>query len=178
MTADELLRLPGGMGERYELIEGDLVVREPAGVYHGSITGNVFHLLRAYVQDRHLGRVLVGDPGFFSRGDDRTVRAPDVAFLSYERFPPDRPLPQGYGDVAPDLAAEILSPNDRPGEVAAKTREWLAFGVEEVWEIDPRRRRVRVVTEAGATVFQEASLLRSAAALPGFECPVRALFED
>lgn len=176
-TADELLRLPHGMGEEYELIEGELVVREPPGIYHGAISGNLSLLLGKYNQEHRLGRVLVGNPGFFTRGNDRTVRAPDVAFLSYERLPPGD-LTDGYGDVSPELVVEILSPSDRPGEVAAKSREWLAFGVEEVWEVDPRRRRVKVVTRERTTLLGEGATLESARALPGFEAPVAALFAD
>jgi Uma2 family endonuclease len=176
LTGDDLLRMPRGTGQRYELVEGALWVMEPPGVDHGRVAANAAFLLRQHAEGAGLGRV-VGETGFFTRGGDATVRAPDVAFLSYERFPPG-PLPKGYGRVAPDLVVEVVSPHDRPRELEQKTREWLDFGVRAVWEVDPERRQVRVSTAAGAAILEEGDLLQGGDAVPGFAVPVRELFED
>src|ERR1044071_4445969 len=87
-TAEDLLDISSENGERYELIEGSLMVREPPGLPHGYVECNVAFLLSLHAREHRLGRVLTGDSGFFPRGDHRTVRAPDVAFLGYGRFPP------------------------------------------------------------------------------------------
>lgn len=177
LTGDDLLGLPSGDGERYELIEGSLVVMEPPGIYHGFLEARITHLLMSHVLAKRLGRVLAGEAGFFTRGGHHTVRAPDIAFLSYERFPAG-PLPDGYGHIAPDLVVEVDSPHDRRGEIERKTREWLDFGVRAVWEVDPERRRVRVSTPPGTTLLEEGDVLEGGDVVPGFAVPVRALFED
>jgi Uma2 family endonuclease len=177
LTGDDLLRMPSGNGERYELIEGSLVVMEPPGAYHGFLEARITYLLMSHALEKRLGRVLAGEPGFFTRGDPSTVRAPDIAFLSYDRFPAE-PLFEGYERIAPDLVVEIGSPHDRRGEIDLKTREWLDFGVRAVWEVDPEQRRVRVSTAAGTTLLEEGDVLEGGGVVPGFAVPVRVLFED
>jgi Uma2 family endonuclease len=174
-TAEDLLDLTSENGERYELIEGSLVVMEPPGVSHGFVECNVAFLITAHVREHGLGRVVTGDSGYMTRGDNRTVRAPDVAFLSYERFPQ---LPDGYGATPPDLVVEVLSPGDRRGEVERKVREWLRFGVGMVWVVDPRERRVRVSTADATSLYGAGDTLTGGDVLPGFAAPVAALFRD
>lgn len=176
-TAEDLLDVTSENGERYELIEGSLVVMEPPGVTHGLVECNVAVLLAAHVRKHGLGRVLTGDSGYLTRGDNRTVRAPDVAFLSYERCPP-RQLPDGYGATPPDLVVEVLSPGDRRGEVERKVREWLRFGVGMVWVVDPREHRVRVSTPDATSLYGVGDSLTGGDVLPGFAAPVAALFRD
>jgi Uma2 family endonuclease len=176
LTAEELLRLPSPSGERYELIEGVLEVREPPGEVHGWVECNVASLLRAYARRHRLGYVLTGDSGYLTRGDDRTVRAPDVAFLSFERRPPGS-LSSGYGGVPPDLVVEVLSPQDRPREVLNKVREWLSFGVTAAWVVDPRRRTVEIHEEDSSRLLGERGVIDGGRAVPGFSAPVREFFE-
>lgn len=175
-TAEDLYEIASVNGERYELIEGCLYVSEPPGMAHGYVESNVALLVGAFVRERKLGRFLVGDTGFFTRGDNRTVRGPDASFVSYRRYPPG-PLPEGFGTTPPDLVVEVLSPDDRPGEVKRKTDEWLAFGVRVAWTVDPRQRTVQVSTQRGSTLLGEDDTLTGGEVLPGFAAPVAALFE-
>src|ERR1041385_1212863 len=84
MTADELLhlRIPD---KRVELVGGNLVVREPAGLRHGRISMELARLLANYVDDRGIGRVDAAETGFAVARDPDTVRAPDVAFIRRDR---------------------------------------------------------------------------------------------
>src|SRR6266853_1754724 len=75
------------------------------------------------------------------------VRGPDVAFVRQDRLP--QPIPNTYLEFAPDLVVEVLSHNDRPGEVLAKVGDWLDAGARLVWVIDPERRLVRVYRADG-----------------------------
>src|SRR5712692_3815014 len=83
------------------------------------------------------------------------VRSPDVAFVARGRFDQDE-LPEGFSPRAPDLAIEVLSPEDRPRHVLDKVGEYLQAGVRLVWVIDPRRGRAAIyrsltdVREVGA----------------------------
>jgi Uma2 family endonuclease len=159
------------------LVDGTLFVSEPPGLEHAAVGSNVARLIGEHVRQHHLGRVLTGDPGFFTRGDLRTVRGPDVAFLSYERLPAGQ-LPRGFGAVAPDLVVEVLSPSDSASEVRDKAREWLAFGVRTVWLVDPERRRVEVWEGTTTRLLTAADTIDGGLGLPGFKSSVAAFFED
>jgi Uma2 family endonuclease len=134
-TADELLLMPKGRWRR-ELVRGELHVMEPAGIEHGCVASTVGALLFAHVRGTGSGVVLAAETGFVLESDPDTVRAPDAAFISQERF--DRVgRTTKYWPGAPDLAVEVLSPADRPGEVREKVREWLAAGTVAVVVLDP-----------------------------------------
>src|SRR5690349_10831178 len=112
MTADDLLRLyvPN---KRTELINGVLVVREPAGYRHGRIATALTLAIGSFVRQHQLGDVLAAETGFKLTSQPDTVRAPDVAFVSRERIPEQT---RGFPATAPDLAVEVLSPEDHPSE--------------------------------------------------------------
>jgi Uma2 family endonuclease len=59
------------------------------------------------------------------------------------RFPDDR-VPDDWGRVVPDLAVEVISPNDRPRHVLDKVGEYLEVGVRLVWVVEPRHERAAV----------------------------------
>lgn len=170
MTADELLRL-GLSDKRTELVRGQLVVREPAGYRHGEIAARLLASLYNFVESRALGRVVTAETGFVLRRDPDTVRAADVAFVRRERVPV--PPPGGFAEVAPDLVIEVLSPNDRPGEVLRKTADWLDAGVLLVWLIDPQRRDARVHRSDGTQEhLGEHDWLDGESVVAGFRWPL------
>jgi Uma2 family endonuclease len=155
-----------------ELVRGRLIVREPPSSYHGRLAANLVIILGAYVRSRALGDVFAQDSGFKIASSPDTVRAPDVAFLAAERAAliPER----GYAALAPDFIVEILSPDDRPGEVLAKIGEWLEAGVRLAWVIDPRRREARVYRRDGSVrIAGAADVLDGEDVIPGFTCSLK-----
>jgi Uma2 family endonuclease len=168
MTADDLLRthVPD---KRTELVRGVLLVREPAGSRHGLVTMNLGAELAVYAKQTGAGGVYAAESGFKLASNPDTVRAPDIAFVTRERMPP--PSTTGYPALAPDLAVEVLSPGDRPGEVLAKVADWLSAGTRLVWVVDPERRLARVYRHDGSEAFVTAeSALDGEDVLPGFSC--------
>lgn len=170
MTAEELERLvlPG---KQFELVRGRLLVREPPGSVHGMVTMNLGYFVSDFVRKHRLGVVFAQDTGFKITTNPDTVRAPDVAFLSREKLGaiPSR----GYAELAPDLLAEILSPDDRPSEVLAKVSDWLAAGTRLVWVIDPSRAQARIYRSDGSlTLLDGSGSLDGEEVLPGFTCPL------
>jgi len=182
MTAEQLLTF-SAPHKRVELVRGQLVVHEPPGWYHGEVTGRVYAALLTHLaseQAQHglaapRGRLAVGDPGFIlARGPD-TVRGPDVAYVSRERHP--GPMPVGFPEMAPDLAIEVRSPNDRPGEVLAKVGDWLDAGSRLVWVIDPQRESAVVYRADGSqAVLSVGDALDGEDVLPGFTLALCALY--
>ncbi len=173
MTAEELLHtsIPD---KRTELVRGVLVVREPPGGRHGSVTMNLALRLGNHVEREGAGQVFAAETGFaLARGPD-TVRAPDIAFVRRERLP--EPIPVGFPEFAPDLVVEVLSPGDRPGEVLAKVADWLSAGTRLVWVVDPERRLARVYRPDGSeTIVTADGSLDGEDGLPGFSCPLASI---
>lgn len=175
MTAQELERfdLPG---KSTELVRGRLIVREPPGTYHGIVAANLLLILGQHVRANALGVVCSQDTGFKIGSSPDTVRAADVAFVAKSR---QHLIPRrGYAALAPDLVAEIVSPDDRAGEVLNKVGDWLDAGVRLVWVIDPIRRDARAYYPDGAlsTVAADGQLT-GGDVLPGFSCPLAACFD-
>jgi Uma2 family endonuclease len=174
MTADDLLRL-NMPDARTELVRGELVVREPAGYRHGDVAARLLVAIGAFVESRALGQVFAAETGFRLRKDPDTVRAPDVAFVRRDRLPD--PPPRGYAALAPDLVVEVLSPDDRPGEVLSKVGDWLEAGTSLVWVADPERQTARVYRADGSQGhLGEADRLDGETVLPGFECEMQRIF--
>jgi Uma2 family endonuclease len=170
LTADELLRL-NIPDKRTELIRGRLIVREPAGFRHGVVALNIGRRIGEFVAARGLGVVVAAETGFKLASNPDTVRAPDAGFVSSERLPD--PLPKGYADFTLDLAVEVLSPDDRPGEVLAKVSDWLTSGVRLVWVLDPERRVARVYRGDGSeSLVPDGEDLHGEDVLPGFVCAI------
>jgi len=170
LTAEELrfVRLPD---KRTELVRGRLVVREPPSTEHGRIQANLAYFVTDHVRRNALGVVFGQDTGFRIESSPDTVRGPDLAFVRQERASAI-PL-RGYAPLAPDLVAEIISPDDRPGEYLAKVAEWLQAGTVLVWVIDPPRAEARVYRSDGSlTIVAAGERLDGEAVLAGFSCPL------
>jgi Uma2 family endonuclease len=168
LTADDLSRL-NIQDKRTELVRGRLVVREPAGFRHGVVALEIARRLSDFVTSRSLGVVVAAETGFTLFRDPDTVRAPDAAFVRADRVP--QPLPRGYAAFAPDFVVEVLSPDDRAGEVLAKVGDWLDAGVRLVWVLDPDRRVARVYRSDGSEAMIAAeNTLDGEDVLPGFTC--------
>ena len=121
-TADQLLEAPG-LG-RCELLRGELVMMPPAGFEHGRIEMAISAPLACFVKEHSLGVVTGAETGFLIGRDPDTVRAPDVAFVRAKRVPATPTT--GFFEGAPDLAVEVLSPNDRASELLA-TQEGSSY---------------------------------------------------
>jgi Uma2 family endonuclease len=176
MTAEqrERVQIPG---KSTELVRGRLVVREPPGTFHGNLSARLLMRLGRFAEANDLGEVFAQDTGFRIASDPDTVRAPDVAFVARDRLA--AVASRGYAPLAPDLVTEILSPDDRPGDVIAKVAEWLAAGVKLAWVIDPDRRTARVYRPDGSvTEVERHGALDGEAVLPGFRCRLSDLYRD
>ena len=79
--------------------------------------------------------------------------------------------------MAPDLAAEVLSPSDRMTDALSKITMYLQAGVRLVWLIDPESRTVVVFRSYAAPARRVAGdVLDGGEVLPGFSVPVAEIF--
>ena len=174
VTAAELesIKLPH---KSTELVRGHLVVREPSSTEHGRIQANLAYFITDFVRRHRLGVVFGQDTGFKIESNPDTVRAPDVAYVAQDRA--DQIPRRGYAALAPDLVAEILSPDDRPGESLTKVGDWLDAGTRLVWAIDPRVGEARVYGGEGSlTIVGAGGRFDGGTVLPGFSCSLADVF--
>jgi len=173
MTAEELLRL-NLPDKRTELVCGRLVVREPAGHAHGRAAMRLGVAIANHAQLHGLGETFAAETGFTLRRDPDTVRAPDVAFVASDRLP--ELGERGFANVAPDLAVEVLSPDDRPSEVLHKVGDWLTAGTRLVWVVDLIRCLGQVYRADGSLALLAAhEAFDGEDVLPGFSASLASL---
>lgn len=172
-TIEEVLRL-GAAGERYELIDGELVSMSPTGLEHGRIERHAGNVFGNYVLLHKLGDVFVGEVLFRLDPAGTLARAPDIAFIRLEQLL-GRDL-TGPFDGPPDLAVEIISPSDSAKDIEQKVETWLSHGTLAVLLMYPASRSVVLWRASGAVRRSGDDVLDLGPVLPGFRCPVRDLF--
>jgi Uma2 family endonuclease len=176
MTAEEFLRLPND-GKPKELKRGKVVLMHVPVPRHGQICGQVYYLLRRYLEDQALGHVVCNDSGVVTEHDPDTVRGADVVYYSYGRVAPG-PFPQGYLPVVPELIFEVRSPTDRRGAILAKVAEYLEAGVGVVCVLDQMTERCQVYrSDEDVQIFAAEQELTLPDVLPEFRVVVRRFFE-
>lgn len=172
ISDQELAGLPRD-GRKYELVDGEVQV-SPAGYSHGLVIIRLIGRLWGYVAERSLGDVLDSSTGF--RLPTGNVRSPDLSFVAAGRVPGEPP--QGFADLAPDLAVEVLSPTDDPRQVMDKVGEYLRAGVRLVWIIDPQGHRAAAYrSPSDVREVRGDGDLDGEDVVPGFRCALRDLLQ-
>ena len=170
-TVQDVIAIEQKEGKLCELVEG-VLLEKPVGFTESWLAGFLLSVLNAFVIPRNLG-VVTGEAGTVELMPD-LVRIPDVAFTHWDRLPgrrgPTLPVPR----LAPNLAVEVLSRSNTPGEMAVKRQDYFSAGVQLVWEIDPDKRTAAVYTTATtATTLGLVDSLDGGTVLPGFTLPLR-----
>ena len=136
MTAEEFGQRPDP-GYTEELVQGRVVGMPPPDRKHGYVCGQAYYILRPFVDEHDLGRVMSNDSGVITERGPDTVRGADVCYYSYARLPKG-PLAPGYGPEVPELVVEVCSASDRWLEIHEKVAEYLGAGVLMVVVLDPK----------------------------------------
>lgn len=163
----------------YEVVGEQVVETPPMSAYEYWLANVLADLLTLAVRERQLGRILVEMLFDLRPAVDRD-RRPDVAFVSAERWPPDRPAPRTNAwAVIPDLAVEIVSASNTATEVLGKIEEYFTAGVRRVWAVYPDQRKVYDYDAPTAVrVLTPADVLDGGVILPGFRLPLADLFAE
>jgi Uma2 family endonuclease len=173
-TPDDLLAMPDR--KSYELVDGNLVERNVSAL-SSQVAAKLNRLVGNHCEANNLSWYFDSECGYRCFPDDPTkVRRADVSYLRRDRLPLER-LSEGYVRVAPDLAAEVVSPNDLASEVSRKVDEYLGAGVGLVWVVYPEQRTVQVFRADGTvSLLRESDDLDGGETLPGFRCRVGEIF--
>ncbi len=171
-TPQDLLTMPDG--DFYELTDGRLVGRKMS-IWSSYVAGVVFRLLDQFCRENRLGWVLPEGTSFqcFPAHPGK-VRRPDTAFVRLQRLSLAQATTEGHCSVAPDLAVEVISPNDTAYEIDEKVREFLDAGAPLVWVVNPEQRTVEVHRAGGmGAILRENDEISGEDVVPGFRCRVR-----
>ncbi|MEW6251448.1 MAG: Uma2 family endonuclease [Planctomycetota bacterium] len=178
LTARQFERISAALGP-CELERGEVVPLAPGGPEHSEITTNITFLLSLWARRMKRGRVWTAEPGLVTATDPDTVRGVDVIYYSYKRVPRGMKFPPGFSRFPPELAVEIIGKGQGWRKMVEKAGEYLRMGVDRVWIVDPRTRRVHVLRpDAEPRVFSTKDKLTDPQILPGFRAAVSAFFEQ
>ncbi|HJT32165.1 MAG TPA: Uma2 family endonuclease [Pirellulales bacterium] len=172
-TVRDVIAIQDREGRNCELIEG-VLLEKPMGKEESELAVMLGGLISSFVRKRNLGTTS-GEAGAHEIKPD-LVRIPDIAFTNWDRIPGRRRSGEPIPRVVPNLAIEILSRGNTPGEMKVKRTEYFEAGVELVWEIDPKRRRAKVYRSlTDVRTLTEGDRLDGEHVLPGFELPLAEL---
>jgi Uma2 family endonuclease len=182
LTYEDYLAMPA-LHQRYEIIDGELMMAASPIPTHQSIVGNLYWTLRQSVTPNGLGLVLMAPLDIVIRRDPLRTRQPDLLFLSTERtgiMTGAQLTGMQLLSHVPDLVIEVLSPTNTRREVADKLEDYRSIGVREAWIVSPEAFTVEVVrlgTEGVQIldIFGTGMTIRSEV-LAGLSLPVAEVF--
>jgi Uma2 family endonuclease len=155
----------GKPDQRWEYVDGEVHFMSPAGGEHGLVISQIAVVAAAFSTAHPEWVSLATDVAFTMAGHN--WRCPDWALVRKERFGPEG-VTAAAVPFPPDVAFEVISPNDARSEIRRKQREYRENGVIQVW-VDPEERQVEVISPTdGARTFGkgETAVIGE---LPGFE---------
>jgi len=159
-----------------ELVDG-VLVEKVMGFDESRFSVLLAAYLVAFLNRNDLGTIIGADG--MMRLFPGLVRIPDVAFISWKRYPKKRRKRGEIPTVAPDLVVEVLSKGNTPREMTRKLDEYFRAGVLQVWYVDPKRRTVRVYADRNhSIVLGEDDHLEGGDVLPGFSLSIRDWFAE
>ncbi len=160
---------------RYEIVYGELRERAMPSPMHGRIQAKIAAKLLIFVEENNLGVVYTETLFQFA---ENLARVPDIAFISFERFPESGEEKGSRWHLAPDLAIEVISPTDDYEDVQEKITEYFTFGVKQVWIISPESKTLTVYhTRKQVTILSADDELICQDVLPNFRLRLSEIFQ-
>ncbi len=163
ITLEEFLTLPGGEGDiTYELVDGELKPKMAPKRYHSRLTSTIYTILKLCVENR--GEIGIEWAITLKRRGRDWVPIPDLLYVSYSRLNNDL-IEDEACPIPPDLAIEIISPDQTFGEMSAKVTDYLNAGVLRVWVVDAKPKTITIFypdarpqTKSGADIIEDSLL--------------------
>jgi Uma2 family endonuclease len=173
LDPDDLEKLRDG--DHYELIDG-VPKEKQMGAESDRVALRLGGLLDQFALKTKCGLAFGSQTGYRCFPNKQQLRKPDVSFVASGRLAGDRP-PEGDITLTPDLAVEVVSPNDGYEEVHARVMDYKSVKVRLIWVISPKTRTV-LIRRADGTCEEvgETGTLSGEDVIPGFACPVAELF--
>jgi len=138
LTVEDYRMMPEA-GPRYQLIEGDLFMAPAPNRYHQDISGNIYFILRDYLEKHPIGKLY--EAPFDVYLDQFNAHQPDIVFVSKSNY---GILTDAGAAGAPDFIVEILSPKTAFLDKKSKRKVYARSGVKELWFVDPDTKTIQV----------------------------------
>lgn len=177
-TEAELQALPED-GRLHEVVNGELVMSPKSDFFHGSICTRLSFALEDFNRAHKLGAILDSSTGFWMH--NRNCRAPDISFVTKERLIGlgFRRSTRKFFPCAPDLAVEILSPNNTRAEIDERLKDFFGSGTQLAWIINPDTECVEVCHAPDKRkLLGVGADLDGENLLSGFRNPIADLFKE
>ena len=164
-------------GNRYEVVNGELVEMGNSGAKHGNVCSTLMILLGGYVRLQRLGAMFDSSTAFKMQNGNKS--SPDISFVAKERLQGLSELPDGFLEGAPDLAVEVLSPGNTVEEIHDKLVEYFENGTRLAWVIHPKENYLLVYRSAQEPdrLLKSSDCLEGEEIVPGFSLPIAELFQ-
>jgi len=163
----------------YEVVDDRLVELPPMSTYSIILASRLHGRLDVWAESKKTGQA-ASEPIFGLSTKPRLWRRPDVAFVSFQRWAKGRPFP--FTDpwpVVPELAVEVVSPNDLAEDLRVKVADYFRHGVQLVWVVWPRVQLIDVYDSLTQNrILTRADTLDGGSVLPGFTLPLTELFRE
>lgn len=174
-SPSELLTMPDG--DRYELVDGQLVERNMS-VWSSYVARRILEFLVDFCKTQP-GWVFGEGTSYQCFPDDpNKVRKADASYIRLSRLTVEQAQQPGHLRIAPDLALEVISPNDLAYDTDHKVMEYRSAGVPLAWVVNPDARTVEVHrTEGTSIILHKEDELSGDEILPGFRCRIAELFQ-
>lgn len=161
---------PENAGRLFEFINGEIIEVSPGRTYNSGFPHIISFEVRLFCRDNNVRCYISGEAGAYRVGSNIVV--PDFAFKR-------TPMSRDYPDPVPPLwAVEVISPTDKPRDIADKRKIYIAAGIL-LWELYEQSESVHV-HEPGKPMklFGINDVLDGGNVLPGFTLAVKVLFDE
>jgi len=176
LTLEEFLALPD-TEPASEYVCGEVWQKPMPDEPHSILQFYLAELLTRFLRRERLGRVRLEWRCIFGPPGEERAWVPDLVYVSFQTRPPSDPRRERHLRAAPDLAIEVMSPDQPAGRFADKLNFYLRHGVRFVWVVDPDEETIRVYRPGeDARTLRPGDSLDGGDVLPGFSVSVAEIF--
>jgi Uma2 family endonuclease len=164
-------------GQRYEIVNGELLTMGNSGALHGYLCSTILAVLWNYNLSHKQGAIFDSSTAFNLKNGNK--RSPDISFFAKERLKDFTILPLDFLEGAPDLAVEVLSPNNTVSEIEGKITDYFANGTRLAWVVNPTQQYILVYRcpQAPDRLLKVGDFLDGEDVLAGFSFALADLFQ-
>jgi Uma2 family endonuclease len=165
----------------FELIDGERIVWMPGVARHTETIEAVKDAIKDYLRQHPIGSVFTEATYVVEYTKDwvKGSLTPDLLFFAADRLAQYKVDNPDWGDkpyvLVPDIAIEVVSPNDVYSVINRKVMAYLGDGVKQVWVIDPQAENALVHTADKTVILSKEDSISGGDVLPDFELPLKEL---
>lgn len=165
---------PAQRDKIFQYIGGE-IVEVGSNPYSSEIAIEISFHIKLYLRENDIQGHVTGADGGYKVGGERYI--PDVGYLAKSKQD-KMPYNQGYNNIAPDLAVEVISPSDTDRQITIKTANYLAEGTV-VWNVYPETKEVAIFEPNKIVqVLGIEDEVDGGAVLPNFKLAVKDIFAE